>query len=92
VDYFVVVSGQNRTHVRALQNEIHVQLKALGEQHKPIEGSELSWWVVLDYGDVAVHILQPEAREFYDIENLYSECPRLDWTTVGALQRPTESA
>lgn len=81
-DYFVVCGGLNRQHVRAIQNELHVRLKAMGENHKPIEGVEVSWWIVLDYGDVVVHILQPEAREFYDIEALYGECPRVDWQSV----------
>lgn len=81
-DYFVIIGGQNRTHVRAIVNELHVRLKAAGEQHQPMEGAQLGWWVVLDYGDVVVHVLQPEAREFYDLEHLYGECPKLDWQTV----------
>jgi len=81
-DYFVLCGGLNRTHVRAIQNELHVRLKAIGETHKPIEGVEVSWWIVLDYGDVVVHILQPEARQFYDIEALYGECPRVDWQSI----------
>ena len=40
-DYFVLITGQNRTHVRALYNELHVQLKAMGETHRPVEGAEL---------------------------------------------------
>jgi ribosome-associated protein len=81
-DYFVLITGQNRTHVRALTNELHVRLKALGERHQPLEGAELGWWVVLDYGDVVVHVLQPEAREYYDIEHLYQDSPRVDWRSV----------
>ena len=78
-DYFVICSGQNRTHVRALYNELHVRLKAIGERHLPVQGTDLGWWIVVDYTDVVVHILQPDAREFYDLERLYDECPRLDW-------------
>ncbi|MEM7309082.1 MAG: ribosome silencing factor [Planctomycetota bacterium] len=81
-DYFVVCTGQNRTHVRALYNELHVRLKAAGEQHLPVQGNDLGWWVVVDYTDVVVHILQPDAREFYDIERLYDECDRLDWASL----------
>jgi ribosome-associated protein len=81
-DYFVLVTGLNRTHVRALQNELHVKLKALGERHLPIEGAELSWWVVMDFGDVVVHLLQPEARAYYELERLYAGCPLLDWESV----------
>ena len=78
----MLLTGVNRTHVRALANELHVRLKALGERHRPIEGEGLSWWVVLDYGDVVVHVLQPEARSYYDFDHLYADCPRLDWESV----------
>lgn len=81
-DLFVLVTGQNRTHVRALFDELHVRLKAMGEVHRPVEGAELGWWIVLDYGDVIVHIFQPEAREYYDLERLYGDSPRVDWRSV----------
>jgi ribosome-associated protein len=81
-DYFVVATGTSRAHVKALFDEIHVRLKAMGHQHKPAEGLELGWWIVLDYGDVVVHLLQPQAREYYDLERLYGECPRLPWRDV----------
>ena len=81
-DYFVLITGQNRTHVRAIYNELHVRLKAAGEFHKPVEGADLAWWVVMDYGNVVVHILQSEARDFYDLDHLYSESPELDWQSI----------
>ncbi|MAB80157.1 MAG: ribosome silencing factor [Planctomycetes bacterium] len=81
-DYFVVCGALNRAHARAIQNELHVRLKAMGETHKPVEGMDVSWWIVLDYDDVVVHVLQPEAREFYDLEQLYGECPRIDWESI----------
>ena len=81
-DYFVLATGQNRNHVRAIYNELHVRLKELGEQHRPVEGADLGWWVVLDYGDVVVHLLQFEARDFYDLEHLYEDAEQLDWRAV----------
>ena len=81
-DYFVICTGLNRAHVRALYNEVHVRMKELGERHMPVQGTDLGWWVVIDYTDVVVHILQPDAREFYDIERLYDECERVDWTAA----------
>ncbi len=81
-DYFVVVTGQNRNHVRAIFNELHVRLKSMGEQHRPVEGADLGWWIVLDYGDVVVHVFQEEAREFYALESLYNECERVDWQAI----------
>ena len=81
-DYFVLVTGKNRPHVRAIYDELHVRLKAAGERHRPVEGADLGWWVVLDYGDVVVHVFQDEARSFYDLERLYSECPTVDWESI----------
>lgn len=84
-DYFVLATGRNRHHVRAIYDELHVRLKALGERHRPVEGAELGWWIVMDYGDVVVHVLQPEAREFYELERLYSDAERLDWRTIAGV-------
>ena len=81
-DYFLLVTGLNRTHVRALQNELHVRAKALGARHHPVEGEGLYWWVVMDFGDVVVHLLQAEARAYYDLDHLYQDCPRLDWEAL----------
>ena len=83
-DYFVLVTGLNRTHVRALENELHVRTKAIGQRHHPIEGQELHWWVVMDFGDVVVHLLQPEARHYYDLDRLYHDCEQLDWESIPA--------
>jgi ribosome-associated protein len=90
-DYFVVASGTSRAHVKALFDELHVRLKAAGIQHRPAEGQELGWWIVLDYGDVVVHLLQPEARSYYDIERLYGDCPRLDWRSSAAVLPPEQT-
>ena len=81
-EYFLLVTGLNKNHVRALENELHVRGKAIGQRHHPVEGGELHWWVVLDFDDVVVHILQPEARAYYDLDRLYRDCPRLDWEAV----------
>ena len=81
-DYFVLVTCLNRSHVRALENELHERAKRMGESHHPIEGHELHWWVVMDFSDVVVHLMQPEARAFYDLDHLYHDCERLDWEEV----------
>jgi ribosome-associated protein len=81
-DYFLLVTGLNRTHVRALENELHVRAKAIGQRHHPVEGESLHWWVVMDFDDVVVHILQPEARAYYDLDRLYVDCPRVAWEGV----------
>ena len=81
-DYFVVVTGLSRPHVKAIHQELHVRLKKLGELHRKPEGADMAWWVILDYDAVVVHALQAEAREYYDLDTLYSECTELDWREV----------
>lgn len=77
-----MISGTSRPHVKALYEEIHVTLKALGERHSKAEGADMGWWVLLDYVDVIIHILQPEAREYYALDALYRDCPELDLKQV----------
>jgi ribosome-associated protein len=91
-DYFVVVTATSRPHVKALYNELHVRLKAAGELHARPEGLDLGWWVLLDYGDVVVHILQDEARAYYGLDTLYSECPRTEWREVELPELPEPTA
>ena len=75
----MVVTGLSRPHVKAITSEIHARLKELGEHHGKIEGADLGWWVLLDFIDVVVHVLQPEARSYYALDQLYAECPVLDY-------------
>lgn len=72
----------SRPHVKALYEEIHMELKTLGESHARAEGAQLGWWILLDYVDVVVHILQPEARSYYDLDALYRDCPMLDLSQI----------
>ena len=80
--YFVLVTGLSRPHVRAITSEVHARLKDLGETHPRPEGADLGWWVLIDYVDVVVHVLQPEAREYYGLDQLYAQCPVLDVASV----------
>ena len=74
----MLATGLSRPHVKAITSEIHARLKERGETHPRPEGLDLGWWVLLDYVDVVVHVLQPEAREYYALDQLYAECPVLD--------------
>lgn len=82
------MTATSRPHVKALYNELHVRLKAAGEMHAKAEGLELGWWVLIDYSDVVVHIQQGEAREYYGLDELYTECPLLEWKTVELPELP----
>jgi ribosome-associated protein len=78
-DYLVIATGQSRPQVRAMYEDIHARLKAAGVRHSRAEGVELGWWVLLDFGDVVVHLMQPEAREYYDLDGLHGEAREVDW-------------
>lgn len=68
--------------MKALYEEIHYRLKHAGERHARAEGLDLGWWVLLDFGDVVVHLQQEEARKYYSLDGLYGDCKQLDWTAV----------
>ncbi len=79
-EYFVVVSASNRRLVRRLVDEIEVRAReATGRSPRRVEGVNEQQWVLIDYGDVVVHVFLAEVREFYEIERLYRDVPRVDW-------------
>lgn len=77
-DYFVIATGNTAIQVRAIADEVEDQLREKAGI-KPIgrEGAEGATWILLDYADVVVHVFQPEEREFYRLEKLWSDAPRL---------------
>lgn len=75
-EYFVIASGHNRRLVSTLVDKIEERTKAeLDRSPRRIEGLEQQQWVLMDYGDVVVHVFLDEVREFYDIERLYRDVP-----------------
>lgn len=79
-DYMVIVSGTSNRHVKALVDNVLESSKARGIPAFGVEGRESMEWVLLDLGDVVVHVMQPQAREFYDLERLWSEVPSVEST------------
>lgn len=74
-DFMIVASGTSTRHVAALAEKIQERLKARGYGDVRIEGRELCNWVVVDAGDVVVHIFRPEVREYYNIEKMWRNGP-----------------
>jgi len=74
-DYFLLATGNTAVQVHAIADHLVESLKKAGFYTLRIEGYREGWWVVLDYGSLVVHIFQPEARIFYDLERLWSEAP-----------------
>ncbi|MFM8506984.1 MAG: ribosome silencing factor, partial [Actinomycetota bacterium] len=80
VGLFVVTSAGNSRLVRTIANEVEDRIR-LGPRRSPVrtEGISESQWVLLDYGDVVVHVFAEETRRFYEIERLYRDRPTVDW-------------
>jgi len=77
-DIFLIASGTSTRHVRTLVDDVEDALRL--HDRKPIrrEGKEHGEWVLLDYGDLIVHVFDPETRVYYDLERLWADAPRID--------------
>ena len=72
-DFFIIATGSNFPHLRALAEDVEVTVKHQGTPVYRRSGKSESGWVVLDYVDVVVHLLTPELREFYALEQLWGD-------------------
>ena len=78
-DYFVLASGTSRRQLHAMSEEIdRVLEQELGDRRLGIEGYQQSRWILLDYGDVVVHLFEPETRAYYAIEQLWAAAKRVE--------------
>lgn len=76
-DVFVIATGTSRRHVLSLAEEVESRLSALDRKPLRREGVEDASWVLLDFGDIVVHLFDPETRRYYDLERLWRDAPRL---------------
>ena len=72
-DYFVIASGTNSNQVQAIVDNVEEQLGRAGFEAKQIEGNRNSSWILMDYGDVIVHVFDEEKRLFYDLERIWRD-------------------
>jgi ribosome-associated protein len=72
-DYFILCTARVERHARAIQEEVTQRLKTQGIWPLRVEGTSAGGWIVLDYGAVIMHIFTPAEREFYQLEELWSE-------------------
>ena len=77
-DYFVIATGTSNTHIKALADELEFQLKQLEIFPDHIEGHNSNTWILLDYGNVIVHLFSQESRDFYDLERLWKDSEKID--------------
>jgi len=72
MDYLVITSGTSNRHVKALANNVAAEAKKLGMPPLGMEGEDAGEWVLVDFGDVVVHVMLPATRDFYDLERLWA--------------------
>lgn len=85
-EHFVIASAGNTRQVRTIAEEIEEQIAAAGGPRPlRVEGLDDLRWVLLDYGELVVHVFLEETRQYYDLERLWSDVPRVAWqdTAVG---------
>ena len=77
-DYFVITSGSNLNQVQAIVDNVEEQLGRAGFEPKQIEGTRHSNWILMDYGDLIIHVFDEENRLFYDLERIWRDGKELD--------------
>ena len=87
-DYFVLATGQSRRQLHAISEQIDDVLeKELGDRRLGIEGYSESRWIVLDYGNLVVHLFDDETREYYDLESLWAGAKPVSLDELGVMDR-----
>ena len=71
MDYLVVASGTSNRHVKSLADNVYMEAKKQGMRPLGVEGEDAGEWVLVDFGDVVVHVMLPATRDFYDLERLW---------------------
>lgn len=77
-DYFIVCSGTSDVHIRSVADKIQDALRTAGERALRVEGYREATWVLLDYGDIVVHIMREETREHYGLEAFWQNAPLIE--------------
>jgi ribosome-associated protein len=88
-DCFVLASADNERQVKAVVDEVEEKLRLIGVKPLRREGEREGRWVLLDFVEIVVHIQRTEEREFYDLERLWKDCPRIAFTDRDAAARAT---
>jgi ribosome-associated protein len=96
-DYYIVCTGNSEPHLKAIANRVHYELKDRDLASDTIDGDYESHWIVQDYGDVILHIFHPDARQHYNVEQLWAsdmesmpwDCPEQQILRDELLRRPS---
>ena len=79
-DFFVLATGTSRRQIHAMAEEIGHEFKQIGDRRLGREGYEESRWILLDYGDVVVHLFEEETRHYYALEDLWGQAKRTTYS------------
>ena len=82
-DFFVLATGVSRRQIHTISEEIDAALHREGDKRLGIEGYEASKWVVQDYGDILIHVFDPDTRDYYKLEDLWADAEKVDWENEG---------
>jgi ribosome-associated protein len=88
-DYLVIVTAHSKAQIRAVVESIHKELKQFGVRKMGREGSESGQWILLDYSDCVIHVFSPQLREYYGLESVWGDAPKLDWQSQAQTLRAT---
>ncbi|MEQ1906881.1 MAG: ribosome silencing factor [Pirellulaceae bacterium] len=88
-DYFVIATGTSQRQISAMSDEIQFKLeKELNDKRYSNHSVDRSNWIVLDYGTVVIHLFDEESRQFYSLEALWGDSPRVEWDVSTKPQSP----
>ena len=90
-DVFVIASAPSERQVGAIVDEVEDRLRELGSKPIRREGEREGRWVLIDFGDIIVHVQHEEEREYYALERLWKDCPEIDLATIKAPARAAEA-
>lgn len=91
-DYFIICSGTSTTHIKSIAEGVQDHLRERAQLRARSEGDAQSFWIILDYSDVILHVFDEETREFYDLESLWGEAQTINWSAQHSNGVPEASA
>jgi ribosome-associated protein len=91
-DVFVIASASNERQVGAVVDEVEQRLREQGVKPIRREGGREGHWVLIDFGDLVVHVQHDEERRYYQLERLWKDCPTVDLDAIETLPRPLRDA
>ncbi|MCI8416130.1 MAG: ribosome silencing factor [Lachnospiraceae bacterium] len=77
-DYFLIASGSNRNQVQAMADNVEEEMNKAGHTARQVEGYQTANWILMDYGDIIIHIFDEENRLFYDLERIWRDGSALE--------------